>query len=106
MIKKVEDSYMFIPDNFSNVSNIKQDMSNTLSEKNRNWKNNSWKEQKNRYIFHTWSDKALKGAVVNRALTSLHGMLRALKVPLEINHYYIKGSVTHKGWDCKDDPKL
>ena len=56
LIKKVEENV--ISDNFSNVSNIKQDMSNTLSQKNRNWKNNSWKEQKNRYLFHTWSDKA------------------------------------------------
>ena len=34
---------------------------------------NSLKKLKHGDLIHTWSDKAFKGTVVNRALTSLHG---------------------------------
>ena len=35
----------------------------------------SLKKQNHWYLIRTWSDKAFKGTVVNRALTSLHGGL-------------------------------
>ena len=33
---------------------------------------NSLKKQQHWYLFHTWSDKAFQGTVVNRVLPSLH----------------------------------
>ena len=47
--------------------------------------NKQFKElKKHEYLVHTWSDKALKGTVVNRALAFLHGdsLEITLTVPL------------------------
>ena len=50
-------------------------------------KKNSLKKQKHGYLFHTWSDKAFKGTVVNRTLPSLHG--GSLEITLTGLQYWI-----------------
>ena len=42
---------------------------------------NSLKQQKHGYLIHTWSDKALKGTIANRALPSFQFEI-TLTVPL------------------------
>ena len=50
-----------------------QDKQEVTFAENPQMKINSLKKQKHGYLIHTWSDKAFKGIVVNRALPSLLG---------------------------------
>ena len=43
----------------------------------------SLKKQKHGYLVHTWSDKAFMGTVVNRTLSSLHGV--SLEITLTVS---------------------
>ena len=47
-------------------------MRKTLLQRNRKWSKNNLQKHKHGYLIHTWSDRAIKGASVNRALPSLH----------------------------------
>ena len=57
------------------VASHKQGMRSAshLRVENPKMKKNSLKKEKQRYLIHTWSDKAFKGTAVNRALPSFHG---------------------------------
>ena len=54
-------------------------MRKSLSQRTRK-ENEQIKKEKQWYLIHTWSDKAFKDIVVNRALPNLHGW------SLEITH--------------------
>ena len=55
------------------ITSYKQEVRNTLSQRNCKWKQTfKNKNKKHWYLINTWSDKDFKGTVVNRALSSLH----------------------------------
>jgi len=51
---------------------------------------NSLKKQKYWYLIHTWSEKAVKGTVVNQTLPSLHGHLFEIMPTLPLSKEYQK----------------
>ena len=55
------------------------------------------------YLSHFWSDKDVKGTVVNLTLLSLHG--GSLEITLKHSPLYIY-SAPDKTWQFKDDKKL
>ena len=59
--------------NFSNIS-YKHKMRKLLLQKNQKRKINSLNKQKHAYLIHNCLHEAFKGTVVNRALSSLHGI--------------------------------
>ena len=83
-------------------------------------KMNSRKKQKHWYQINTWSEKAFKGTVVNRALSSLHREGHTLTVPFtrhdeliiymmnwfidELIIYIV--SYTDKTWHCRHNLKF
>ena len=57
---------------------------------NPEWKINSFQNYKHSHLIHTWSGKAFKGTIVNRALPSLHDGSLEIIYRETLNNEYIK----------------
>ena len=55
------------------------------------------KKQKHGYLIYTWSDKAFKGAVVNRTLPFLHGGSLEITLTVPLKQIWVRNS-----WKEKD----
>ena len=74
----MEDTVVFLTWKLFNSDNLfiasfKQEMRKSLSQRTHKWNKEFSFEQKHRSLINTWSNKVLKGTVVNQELSSFYG---------------------------------